>query len=92
MSLNRTRLVQLIQILNLLLRQLLPLRFNRLINPLLTTESNNRARHLRINPSKRNLTHRPALLLRQLLNTVDRFLLWLGEFILAFGARGRFVR
>lgn len=70
--------IQLLQILLLFLRQRLSSHIKRLINPVNTAESNNRTADPLINPRQRNLTHLPALLLSQLLNTRDGLVIGVG--------------
>jgi len=91
MSLDSSGLVRLIEMLDFLLRQGLALNTNGLIDPLLAAETNDGTCHLRANPGKCNLRHRPALFFCELLDTVDDFYLRLGEITLFFGAGGRLV-
>ena len=63
MSRNSLRLIQFLQILLFFIRQRLSPNINRLINPLNTTEPNNRTADPLIDPRQRNLAHLPALLL-----------------------------
>lgn len=77
MTLNLTWRIQLLQVLLLLLRQFLAPRAQGILYALHAAEPNDRASDPLERPRQRNLTHGPSLLLRQLLNTLDRLLcLW----------------
>ena len=84
MSRNSLRLIQLLQILLLFLRQGLAPDLNRLVNPLNTTESNNRTTDPLINPGQCNLTHLPALLLSQFLNASNGLVIGIGQSLVCF--------
>jgi hypothetical protein len=85
MSRNGLRLIQLLQILLLFLRQRLTPNLNRLINPLNTTKPNNRTADPLIDPCQCDLTHLPALLLSQFLNASNGLVIGISQSLVCFG-------
>lgn len=86
-------LVELLEVLFLLLRQDLPLRLNRLVDPLDTAEPDDRARHPLVDPRQRDMAHFPPALFRNFLHARNDLLVDRGRagcrgvgFLLAGGA------
>jgi hypothetical protein len=74
---NLLRLIQLLQILLLLSRQRLSPRSNSLIHPLDAAEANDWTTDTLVDPSQRHMAHLPALLFRELLDSLDDCKIWL---------------